>query len=129
MTESDTKTRQERATAWFEQLRDRICAAFEDLEDSLTDNPGGRSAGRFERKSWQRETEGQEQGGGGVMSVMRGRVFEKVGVNVSTVSGTFSEQFRERIPGAAEDGRFWAGGISLVYMVAPFRSLTSKRCR
>lgn len=106
---------QQLAAEWFRQLRDDICAAFEKLEDEatlLTEKP----AGRFERKQWERPG-----GGGGVMSVMRGRVFEKVGVNVSTVYGTFSEQFRKEIPGAAEgDGAFWASGISLVaHMQSP----------
>lgn len=104
------KNHKELARSWFETLRDRICAAFEAIEDDGA--PG--EAGRFERKQWARPTEDGSDGGGGEMSVMRGGVFEKVGVNVSTVSGVFSEQFRKEIQGAETDGRFWASGISLV---------------
>lgn len=104
---------QKRAALWFEKLRDDICAAFETIEDALCDSD--LPAGRFKRKSWERDTGGRDaHGGGGTMSLMHGRVFEKVGVNISTVYGTFSEEFRAQIPGADQDGCFWAGGISLV---------------
>ena len=98
------------AAAWFASLRDDICAAFESLEDGLAGGPhAARPAGRFERRDWKRPG-----GGGGTMAILRGRVFEKAGVNVSVVHGEFSERFRERIPGAREDPRFWAAGISVV---------------
>ena len=104
---SDATARKERDRAWFEALRDEICAAFEAIEDEAAS--AGERPGRFERKPWERPG-----GGGGVMSIMRGRVFEKAGVNVSAVHGTFSETFRQAVTGAAEDGRFWASGISVV---------------
>ncbi len=95
------------ASDWFAALRDDICAAFEAIEDSVATKE--KPAGRFERKSWNREG-----GGGGEMSLMRGQVFEKVGVNISTVFGSFSDDFKAEIRGAESDGAFWASGISLV---------------
>jgi coproporphyrinogen III oxidase len=115
MTDSQPSDEQKaRAREWFRSLRDRICAAFEDIEDALTGTHADLPAGRFARKEWLRATDDAADGGGGVMSVMHGRVFEKVGVNISTTFGVFGEDFRKQIPGAAETGEFFATGISLV---------------
>jgi coproporphyrinogen III oxidase len=112
----ETDARKARAGTWFEELRDRICAELEAIEDALAAGPhAGLEPGRFERTPWRRPAgPGGADGGGGVMAVMRGRVFEKVGVNVSTVHGTFSERFRGDIPGTEADPSFWACGVSLV---------------
>jgi coproporphyrinogen III oxidase len=102
--------RKDRARSWFENLRDRICAAFEALETEAAASLYGGAAGRFERTSWERAG----SGGGGTMAMLRGRLFEKAGVHVSTVFGKFAAELRKEVPGAASDPRFWASGISLI---------------
>jgi coproporphyrinogen III oxidase len=106
------------ARAWFENLRDQICAAFEAVEDAatgpfMTDAPAD-SAGRFVRKAWSRKDHEGKDGGGGVMSMMHGRVFEKVGIHTSTVFGAFSPEFAKQIPGADQNPDFFATGVSLI---------------
>lgn len=110
MTELDPQ--QQRARAWFEQLRDSICAEFEAIEREAG------SDAAFDYIAWDRTDPSGEPGGGGVRGVMKGKVFEKVGVNVSTVGGTFEGDFAKSIHGAGEDPRFFATGISLVAHMA-----------
>ena len=99
------------ASDWFISLRNEICETFETIENSSSND----KKISFQRKEWEREG-----GGGGTISIMKGNVFEKVGVNISTVHGVFSKQFREQIPGAEKNGKFWASGISVVsHMLNP----------
>ena len=101
------------ASSWFTDLRDEICASFEKIEKNQFNNNQNIN---FHKKKWKRDG-----GGGGVISVMKGNVFEKVGVNISTVHGEFSKEFRSQIPGAEDNGKFWASGISVVsHMCNPY---------
>jgi coproporphyrinogen III oxidase len=125
---TDWETRKKDASEWFQTLRNDICTEFEKIEKELSAGPKKElEPGEFKRTPWQRDENnepnhsGSVLKGGGEITLMHGRVFEKVGVNISTVHGTFSEEFAEKIPGATEgDGHFWASGISLVaHMQSP----------
>ena len=118
---SDFATEKRQAAAWFRSLRDDIVAAFEALEEGHTSGPlSDIPPGTFEIRETKRQSDDGSDAGGGLMSVMRGgRVFEKVGVNVSEVYGTLSDAAQKSmaargVPGIADDPRFWASGISLV---------------
>ena len=106
------KNKKQLASVWFKELRDKICKSFEEIEN----NKSVKKQITFNQKSWDRDG-----GGGGVISIMRGNIFEKVGVNISTVYGKFSREFRQQVPGAERNGLFWASGISVVsHMCNPY---------
>ena len=114
MDASVLEQRKARAKAWFEALRDDFCAAFEKLEDEAPASLFPGAPARFQRTAWQRADHSGAGGGGGTMTMMRGRLFEKVGVHTVAVQGEFAPEFRGQVPGAAEDPRFFASGISLI---------------
>ena len=115
-TDQDLETRKAQARAWFEGLQGRLTAAFEALEaEGPAGSPEAPAApGLFGRKPWRRTDHSGAAGGGGTMAMLHGRVFEKAGIHASTVHGTFAPEFAKQMPGAAEDPRFWASGVSLI---------------
>jgi coproporphyrinogen III oxidase len=101
--------RKDKAARWFRALRDDLCGRLEALETEAPEATAPEDPGRFEKKSWTRP-----DGGGGEMSMLEGRVFEKAGVHISVVHGQFSADFARQMPGTEEGAAFWAGGISLI---------------
>ncbi|GHA17394.1 oxygen-dependent coproporphyrinogen-III oxidase [Devosia pacifica] len=112
--DDQTETRKERASAWFRNLRDMICAEFEKIEDEVVEPNSEMAPGRFERTPWDRTDHRGEPGGGGEMSMLSGRVFEKAGVHISTVHGEFTPEFARQIQGTEAGASFWSSGISLI---------------
>jgi len=111
---TSSETEKQTSLKWFRDLRDNIVKTFEQIENEARSDSILPEA-KFERKNWVRDG-----GGGGEISIMRGHIFEKVGVNISTVYGELSEEFRSNIPGTEKNSSFWASGISVVaHMQSP----------
>jgi coproporphyrinogen III oxidase len=106
---ADIDLKKSRATAWFREFRDSLCAALEAVETDVTGPHADRPAGRFEITPWSREA-----GGGGEMGMLHGRVFEKAGVHISTVHGHFSEEFARQMPHTETGAEFWSAGVSVI---------------
>ena len=115
-----TQKEKKEVEEWFRCLRESICQSFENIEKEFQNELIKKKPGKFERKKWKR-FKTSKKGGGGEMSIMKGRIFEKVGINISTVFGSFSKEFRKQIPGCEKNPNFWASGISLVaHLHSPF---------
>jgi coproporphyrinogen III oxidase len=106
--------RKAETSTWFSELRDRICAALETIENDAPKTLYWGAPARFERKGWERKDRSGAPGGGGEMALLSGRVFEKAGVHFSTVHGELAPEFAAHIPGTADDRRFWASGVSVI---------------
>ena len=113
---SDIEARKSAAAEWFGRLQEKLIAEMERIEDECAGPffPEATAPGRFERRSWSRANHDGADGGGGKMAILKGRVFEKMGVHTSVVHGTFAPEFAKQIPGAEEDPRFWAAGVSVI---------------
>ena len=115
-----TQKEKKEVEEWFRCLKESICQSFENIEKEFQNELIKKKPGKFERKKWKR-FKTSKKGGGGEMSIMKGRIFEKVGINISTVFGSFSKEFRKQIPGCEKNPNFWASGISLVaHLHSPF---------
>jgi coproporphyrinogen III oxidase len=106
---TDLDTRKTEAQAWFRTLQERLCAALEAIEDAAPSDLYPGAPGRFDLKDWERA-----EGGGGRMGLLHGRVFEKAGIHFSVVHGTFTPEMAKTMPGAEEDPRFFATGVSVI---------------